>query len=736
MADKKVTVEIETTGTGKLTTDLKDGTDQASGFVDQLGLGDTAVGKLFGGISKGAKIAVTAFRSLKGAIAATGIGILLIAIGSLVNYLKNTEEGSNKLGLATAKLKGFWMGFTGEIGNQTKELFKWKNIIESLKNPHLYLSKAIDDALKVGDKISNQAEIIARNQQNFNVWIRKNNLAQEENNGLIFKQQQISQDQTKTLEERVAALDEVGNLQKKNNDAAVLQAKEELLLTRQTNQNKLNAGKKLSTEEIDLENQKAVKVIQVTNQLYQQQIQIAAQRSALIKQTTTEELTKLKELQDKRNEIALIGLKGKEAELLTLKNAYQSDLTNYADNEAMKVLVTQKYLKEKAFIEKTYAEESEKLIKSEADKLLLDQLYGKAKELEVLRQAYVKEIETAKGNTKALELIDQNYLLNKQKIEDNYTQKDIERFDGYVQKIKDLKKEQTDKEKEADLEYQNYKLSIDGENAVTADEKLQVELKKLDIWYKEQKNKYKDSKEALNTLDLEYADKKKEVTGKSNLEEINANKEKYNDLKKSALDNIGVIAGAVFEGKKSELDNEMNAELSNKNLTEEQKTEIQKKYAKERQKDDIKAAIIAGALAILNGLNTKPFFPAGVIAAGTALVATGIQIATIKRQKFKDGGDILGPSHSGGGVNINAEGGEFVSSVKTMQSPWGNTIRDINKSVTTGQPVSAPISEERIAEIATAAAINVVKKVQISASAYDIKDGTKKVEVKTYNYAK
>ena len=44
------------------------------------------------------------FKGLKGAIAATGIGALLIAITSLVAYFKNSEEGSRKLAIAMEAL--------------------------------------------------------------------------------------------------------------------------------------------------------------------------------------------------------------------------------------------------------------------------------------------------------------------------------------------------------------------------------------------------------------------------------------------------------------------------------------------------------------------------------------------------------------------------------------------------------------------------------------------------------
>ena len=58
----------------------------------------------FTDMKAGIKGATAGFKGLKGAIAATGIGLLLIAITSLVSYFKNSEEGSRKLAIAMEAL--------------------------------------------------------------------------------------------------------------------------------------------------------------------------------------------------------------------------------------------------------------------------------------------------------------------------------------------------------------------------------------------------------------------------------------------------------------------------------------------------------------------------------------------------------------------------------------------------------------------------------------------------------
>ncbi len=75
------------------------------------------------------------FKGLKGAIAATGIGALLIAITSLVAYFKNSEEGSRKLAIAMEALSiiaGKVTDFFAALGE--KLVWAFTNPKEALMN--------------------------------------------------------------------------------------------------------------------------------------------------------------------------------------------------------------------------------------------------------------------------------------------------------------------------------------------------------------------------------------------------------------------------------------------------------------------------------------------------------------------------------------------------------------------------------------------------------------------------
>jgi len=119
--------------------------------------------------------------------------------------------------------------------------------------------------------------------------------------------------------------------------------------------------------------------------------------------------------------------------------------------------------------------------------------------------------------------------------------------------------------------------------------------------------------------------------------------ERRKAIRQAAWQGAEMGVNAVFNARRQRLQAEMEAELTNTNLTERQKNEIRKKYAREQQKDDTKQALINTALAIGNALaTTKPFIPAGIIAGGIAAVQGAIQVAAIKAQKFAQGGRITG----------------------------------------------------------------------------------------------
>lgn len=113
-----MTFGIKTEGADKAAKDIEkvggaaqDASKETEGLNNSFSEGGNALDRMTGGaitafkgIGTGIKGAVAGMRTLKGAIAATGIGLLLVAVASLVSYFTRTKRGAEVLQVATASV--------------------------------------------------------------------------------------------------------------------------------------------------------------------------------------------------------------------------------------------------------------------------------------------------------------------------------------------------------------------------------------------------------------------------------------------------------------------------------------------------------------------------------------------------------------------------------------------------------------------------------------------------------
>ena len=132
MADKNIKITFEVDGiqqTVNSVDELNDalkGTKKATKEASDEG---TALGMLkgkFSGIIGPLKGVIAGMKTLKGAIISTGIGALVVALGSLVAYFTSSEEGSKKLAIATETLSILWGKLTdiaSDLGEKLVAVF-------------------------------------------------------------------------------------------------------------------------------------------------------------------------------------------------------------------------------------------------------------------------------------------------------------------------------------------------------------------------------------------------------------------------------------------------------------------------------------------------------------------------------------------------------------------------------------------------------------------------------------
>jgi hypothetical protein len=134
MAKEVLEMEVKS-NIGEVAKDTEKLSNEASNAAGEF----TVMGVSLNGVKKAfASAAVTAkgmFGTIKAGLISSGIGIFLIAIGSLVQYFKDSEEGASKLKQITSALGVIFGNFTDIISNLGKLLF------ETFSNP----KKAVSD---------------------------------------------------------------------------------------------------------------------------------------------------------------------------------------------------------------------------------------------------------------------------------------------------------------------------------------------------------------------------------------------------------------------------------------------------------------------------------------------------------------------------------------------------------------------------------------------------------------
>lgn len=122
---------------------------------------------------------------------------------------------------------------------------------------------------------------------------------------------------------------------------------------------------------------------------------------------------------------------------------------------------------------------------------------------------------------------------------------------------------------------------------------------------------------------------------------------------------------------------------------ERKKADIQYKAALASWAMQLSAAIASGAQAVLNGLLTQPFIPAGIAAGAIAGIMAGSNILTVMNQRpqppaFQSGGIIPGSSYQGDRVSVLANSGEMILNPEqqAMLFNW------INKGTLSGKGIT------------------------------------------------
>ena len=673
----------------------------------------------------------TSLKILRGAVISTGIGALVVALGSLIAYFTSTQEGIDKVNKVLTPLKVLFQTLWGVVQNVGKALveafthpkqllldlgrfmqeqiinrataiidafkglgniltgnfkegFKQvgdaalqaatgvKDVVGKVKEAGKAVSDTIGEAIKRGQRIEEIGVKLASSEADF--------VKQSEALKLEFAEQnQIARDTSKTISEREAAAKKSIEIQKQINKLVTERNNLEIeRMELQQQSNDTSDAERADLERKKAENNKA-KAEQIQSEIAQTKVLNSIRNTA-----RQEQEAKNKEVTDKARKLL-------EEELKWQKEAIEDYVkTNSAVAKSMQ---------ERLDIEEKGMQDRLALLdKEKANGLIKQREYERQKR--DIEQDYLKvrnelTIEAVQKEAEQYEMLNADKFDTEEALQEAIYQKKVEA----LEKEKQLKQEMHDWDYNAEEEHQEklQELKADYQGKL---QELKVQQEKED---ENNRNAQKEAEKAQR--DFDFADKLMSLQeqGATELEieaeQLRQRHEKEREELDESLDNNKISHEMYYNQLNLLIRKQAKEELDLKKKTEESKLALtqsvlgQIKGMTGEHTALSKAAAIAEATintylgvskAISQGMPMGAVTAAITLAAGMANVQ---KIVSTEADKYEAGGLIVGKSHASGGVpftvagqgGFEAEGGEYIIN-KRATAMYFPVLEAINKS--------------------------------------------------------
>jgi hypothetical protein len=215
--------------------DVQTGVEGTSGAVSGL---TNQLDKMTGGaisgfrnLTGGIKNGVTGLKSFKVALAATGIGLILVAIGTLISYFTSTKRGAEQLKVATAALGAAFdvlRDRVSKIGGALVKFFTgdFSGALEDVKGAFTGITDEIIRETKAASDLERAMNRLKDEEREFTKARAATNLE-------ISKARLLAEDDTLTVEERIDALQRAVELEQQTVDEQLRLAEERARIARE-----------------------------------------------------------------------------------------------------------------------------------------------------------------------------------------------------------------------------------------------------------------------------------------------------------------------------------------------------------------------------------------------------------------------------------------------------------------------------------------------------------------------
>ncbi|HLN22108.1 MAG TPA: hypothetical protein VK213_13530 [Bacteroidales bacterium] len=279
--------------------DLEGMRKQSKGFIDSL----NNMGKGLKAASIGTTGLSTALKILKVALLATGIGALIVVLGSLATYFTKSESGSKALRSEMAQLKA-----VGEVlidrfamlGKSLVMLWQGRAVEGSVvaKNALIGIGKALQNA-------SIQAKLLSDTMYDLEYAERQFNVTSSEQEIKLEELRLAARDLDLTASERLKNLVAAGAIEKKINKEALALASERILAAQITLQ--------IDEDDKDAKDALAQAYVNYNNMVKQSIVfdrQLTREKNALVKEIKSENEAQLEALRTMKeaNQLSKVGV--------------------------------------------------------------------------------------------------------------------------------------------------------------------------------------------------------------------------------------------------------------------------------------------------------------------------------------------------------------------------------------------------------------------------------------------
>lgn len=311
--------------TNEATTELNNIFDKASGGLISRGKQATStLSKLSNGLKLTGSTGAKAFQAIKIAIASTGIGLLIIALGSLITYFTKTQRGADKIKQVFAGVGAAVNAIVDRIsglGESLTKLFSgdWRGALDGAKDAF----KGLGDEIRseVAAAVELEAALQKIRDREIDLIISSSELRKE-----IAKDKLVAEDRNKTFEERIEALDRV-----LENENKIFEAEKQIAIERRDNLQKEIDLSESSAEDLQALAEAKAKVNDLEAASLTRQKEAFTRRQALLQEQTNAENAAVKAQFD-----------AKQASNKAVEDLNQLSIANFQNKIATETRLTQK----------------------------------------------------------------------------------------------------------------------------------------------------------------------------------------------------------------------------------------------------------------------------------------------------------------------------------------------------------------------------------------------------------